>query len=44
MGAYVVHNDYTNSRKLNAHLASGERQFLVRFRGETYRVEIRHAR
>jgi hypothetical protein len=44
MGAYVVHNDYASSRKLNAHLASGARQFLVRFRGETYRVEIRHAR
>jgi hypothetical protein len=44
MGAYVVHNDYASSRKLNAHLASGAREFLVRFRGETYRIEVRHAR
>ncbi|HJQ64031.1 MAG TPA: hypothetical protein VJ834_14345 [Burkholderiales bacterium] len=44
MGKYIVHNDYANSRLLNAHLASGAREFLVRFRGATYRIEIRHGR
>ncbi|HEX6007933.1 MAG TPA: hypothetical protein VFY80_08215 [Burkholderiales bacterium] len=44
LGKYVVHNDYTTSRGLNAHLATGAREFLVRFRGATYRMEIRHAR
>jgi hypothetical protein len=44
MGKYIVHNDYANSRKLNAHLAGGTREFLVRFRDETYRIELRHTR
>ena len=44
MGKYIIHNDYANSRLLNAHLASGAREFLVRFRGATYRIEIRHGR
>lgn len=44
MGKYIVHNDYTTSRALNAHLASGAREFAVRFRGTTYLMEIRHAR
>lgn len=44
MGKYIVHNDYATGRALNAHLASGAREFLVRFRGVTYRMEIRHAR
>jgi hypothetical protein len=43
MGKYIVHNDYANSRQLNAHLAGGAREFLVRFRGENYRIELRHA-
>ena len=43
LGKYVVHNDYTTSRGLNAHLATGAREFLVRFRGATDRKEIRHA-
>lgn len=43
LGKYVVHNDYTTSRGLNAHLATGAREFLVRLRGATYRMEIRHA-
>lgn len=44
MGKYIVHDHYDNSRRLNAHLASGAREFLVRYRGETWRLEIRHAR
>lgn len=44
MGKYVMHNDYGNSGKLNAHLAGGGREFLLRFRGETYRIEVRRAR
>jgi hypothetical protein len=42
MGKYVVHRDYGNSEKLNAYLSSGGREFLVRYRGQTYRVEIRY--
>jgi hypothetical protein len=41
MGRYVVHRDYTNSARLNAFVDGGGREFLVRFRGATYRVEIR---
>lgn len=44
MGEYIVHRDYENSRKLNAHLAGGGREFLIRFRQHTYRVELRYAR
>lgn len=44
IGRYMIHDDYATSRRLNAHLASGAREFLVRFRGTTYRIEIRHAR
>lgn len=44
MGRYIVHDHYDNSRRLNAHLASGAREFLVRYRGETWRLEIRYAR
>ena len=44
MGKYIVHRDYGNSDKLNAHIAGGAREFLVRYRGETYRIEIRRAR
>jgi hypothetical protein len=43
-GQYIVHDHYRNSRRLNAHLAGGAREFLVRYRGETWRLEIRHAR
>ena len=42
MGEYVIHRDYTNSQRLNAYLAGGGRQFVVRFRGALYRVEIRY--
>lgn len=44
MGKYIVHDHYDNSRRLNAHLASGAREFLVRYRGETWRLEVRYAR
>lgn len=44
MGKYIVHDHYNNSRRLNAHIASGSREFLVRYRGETWRLEIRYAR
>jgi hypothetical protein len=43
MGEYVVHRDYENSQRLNTYLASGAREFLVRFRGVLYRMEIRYA-
>jgi hypothetical protein len=42
MGAYVIHRDYGNSQRLNAYLAGGGRQFVVRFRGVLYRVEMRY--
>jgi hypothetical protein len=38
---YVVHRDYSNSAQLNAYLASGRRAFVVRYRGASYRIEIR---
>jgi hypothetical protein len=41
MGQYLVHRDYGNSAKLNAYLGGGGREFLVRFRGRTYRIEVR---
>jgi hypothetical protein len=41
MGKYIIHRDYANSAKLNAHFAGGGRDYLVRFRGQTYRVEVR---
>lgn len=44
IGKYIVHRDYRNSEKLNAYFAAGAREFLVRFRGELYRIEIRYAR
>ena len=44
MGKYIVHDHYNNSRRLNAHIASGAREFLVRYRVETWRLEIRYAR
>ncbi|MGQ0752562.1 MAG: hypothetical protein ACT4PS_18700 [Betaproteobacteria bacterium] len=44
MGRYIAHDHYDNSRRLNAHLAGGAREFLVRYRGTTWRLEIRHAR
>jgi hypothetical protein len=44
MGKYIVHDHYANSRRLNEHLAGGAREFLVRYRGATYRVEILYAR
>jgi hypothetical protein len=40
MGEYVVHRDYTTSARLNAFLASGERRFLLRYRGQIYDVTI----
>jgi hypothetical protein len=40
-GAYVVHRDYGTSQRLNAYLERGGREFLVRFRGARYRVEVR---
>ena len=42
MGSYVTHRDYTTSARLNDLLARGEREFLVRYRGSTYRVEVRN--
>jgi hypothetical protein len=44
MGKYIVHDHYTNSAALNAHLAAGARAFFVRYRGEIYRLELRYAR
>ncbi len=44
MGKYVVHRDYSNSDKLNAYLSAGGRNFLVRYRRQTYRVEIRYGK
>ncbi len=41
MGRYIVHRDYTTSARLSDSLEHGDREFLVRFRGATYRVEIR---
>lgn len=41
MGKYIIHRDYANSAKLNAHFSGGGRDFLVRFRGQTYRIEVR---
>jgi hypothetical protein len=37
---YIVHRDYTNSRRLNAFLGGGGRAFFVRFRGRLYRLDI----
>jgi hypothetical protein len=39
---YVIHRDYSNSAKLNAYLAGGGRAFVVRYRGASYRIEIRN--
>jgi hypothetical protein len=44
MGKYIVHRDHGNSERLNALLAGGAREFLVRFRNETYRIELRFGR
>ena len=44
IGRYMLHDTYANSHALNAHLASGGREFLVRYRGETWRIELRYAR
>lgn len=41
MGKYIIHRDFANSAKLNAHFGGGGRDFLVRFRGQTYRIEVR---
>ena len=41
MGKYIIHRDFANSAKLNAHFSGGDRDFLVRFRGQTYRIEVR---
>ena len=40
-GRYIVHRDYTTSARLNAWLDGGAREFVVRFRGATYRIEVR---
>lgn len=40
-GSYIIHRDFANSAKLNAHFAGGGGDFLVRFRGETWRIELR---
>lgn len=40
-GRYLIHRDYTTSARLNTHLDGGGREFVVRFRGGTYRIEIR---
>lgn len=42
MGKYVIHRDYSNSEKLNAFLSGGGHEFLVRYRSQIYRVEIRY--
>ncbi|MBI2204789.1 MAG: hypothetical protein HYU41_13140 [Candidatus Rokubacteria bacterium] len=42
MGAYLVHRDYTTSARLNDFLARGGRDFLLRFKGVTYRIELRN--
>ena len=44
IGRYMLHDTYANSHALNAHLASGGREFLVRYRGETWRIELRYVR
>lgn len=41
MGKYIIHRDFANSAKLNTHFSGGGRDFLVRFRGQTYRIEVR---
>jgi hypothetical protein len=40
-GRYLIHRDYTTSARLNAWLDGGGREFVVRYRGGTYRLEIR---
>lgn len=40
-GRYLIHDHYTTSARLNAHLDGGGREFVLRYRGETYRIEIR---
>ena len=40
-GAYIIHRDYDNSRKLNEFLAAGGRVFMIHYRGKLYRLEIR---
>jgi len=44
MGRYIVHSDYDTSGRLNAYLDGGGREFLVRFKGARYRVEVRPGR
>lgn len=44
MGKYIVHRDYANSEKLNAHLAGGGLAYLVRYRGTLYRIDILRGR
>ena len=44
MGKYIIHDHYDTSRRLNAHLAGGAREFLVRYRGTTWRLEVLHTR
>jgi hypothetical protein len=40
-GRYLVHRDFTNSERLNTLLDGGGGAFAVRFRGATYRIDIR---
>ncbi len=38
---YPIHRDYTTSARLNAYLKAGNRQFYVRYLGETYEITIK---
>ena len=44
MNKHIAHDHYTSSAALNAQLAAGGRTFVVRYKGETYRLELRYAR
>ena len=40
---YLRHRDYSTSARLNAYLQAGNRQFYVRYLGETYELTIKKA-
>ncbi len=40
MGTYVIHQDYSNSARLNAYLDSGGTVFRVRHMGRVFELEL----
>jgi hypothetical protein len=44
MGKYIVHRDFTTSRRLNAWLAKGNTSFVVRHAGTDYRMTLTRRR